>query len=206
MSVRSVVLAYLVATHVLLLATSPCYRYEVGRGLKSLRSKWSKALWGTQPEGFCGTSWDYVELPESGVYASTELLNAIQRTMQLSGHHPVVSTYKEHNPSSSSNSSEAATSRMTARDNRHGLQSDGVYVSHNLVAYMSATDVFQGQGWKARSAFFVFLLAPRYVLAAARGRFTPELDLLNLASADLPAVVQWDSSPVSGNCSSCKHL
>jgi hypothetical protein len=120
------------------------------------------------------------QLPKSGVYASTDLLRVVQQQMlwatpQVTG----------------SNASAAAPAVYSTRDNR-------------LIAYLSATDLLQGEGWKARAAFFVFLLAPRYVLTSTGGKFAPELQLLDLASKDLPAVGLLQRSEVRGTVGVCR--
>lgn len=83
--------------------------------------------------------------------------------------------------------------------------STGLYVANGLVAYMSATDAIQGQGWKARATLFVQLMAPRYTLLPFVHRsLQPQLKLLRLAAADLPAVGRLAGSEVS--CHSSRRL
>lgn len=173
MGMKSLVFGYLVLTHVLLYASSPYYRHEVSRAFKAGSRAWETTAGALTGRGSNATEANVAaSLPKSGVYASTELLQVIQEHMTLQG-------------------SKAAGNSSTA-----------VYSSGDqLLAYMTATDVLHGEGWKARSAFFVFLLAPRYILTALGGlfgsKFVPELNLFHLASAELPAVGLLRRSEVS---------
>lgn len=78
----------------------------------------------------------------------------------------------------------------------------GMHARHHghLQCYPAYTpaDTPAGEGWKARGAFFMFLLAPRYVMASSGGIFLPEFNLLYLASNDLPAVGLLNRSQVGG--------
>lgn len=87
---------------------------------------------------------------------------------------------------------------MTLEGSKSGndTQESWYSTARPLVAYMTATDVIHGEGWRARAAFFMFLLAPRYLLVSSGGRYVPEYNLLYLASADLPAVGLLSTSEV----------
>lgn len=157
---KRVVFGYLISNHLLLYASSPQYRFEISRAVRSARclggclGSSSSTIFAT---GDSQTDTNVsVALPRSGVYASIELLHDIQQHMTLSGNGSSQQEY-------------------TTGDDK-------------LIAYLSATDVIEGSGWKARQAFFMFLLAPRYIITASGGRWTPELNLLHSASRDLPAV------------------
>ena len=153
---KRVVFGYLISTHLLLYASSPQYRFEISRAVRSARCLGSSSsTLNATGDGQTGSNVS-VALPRSGVYASIELLHDIQQHMTLSGNGSSQQEY-------------------TTGDGK-------------LIAYLSATDVIEGSGWKARQAFFMFLLAPRYILTASGGRWTPELNLLRSASRDLPAV------------------
>ena len=155
-AMKRVVFGYLISTHLLLYASSPQYRFEISRAVRSARCLGSSSSSTIFATGDSQTDTNVsVALPRSGVYASIELLHDIQQHMTLSG---------------------------------NGSSQQEYTTGGQLIAYLSATDVIEGSGWKARQAFFMFLLAPRYILTASGGRWTPELNLLHLASGDLPAV------------------
>jgi hypothetical protein len=156
-AIKRVVFGYLISTHLLLYASSPQYRFEISRAVRSAARCLGSSSSTIFATGDSQTDTNVsVALPRSGVYASIELLHDIQQHMTLSGNGSSQQEY-------------------TTGDDK-------------LIAYLSATDVIEGSGWKARQALFMFLLAPRYILTASGGRWTPELNLLQLASGDLPAV------------------
>jgi hypothetical protein len=167
-AMKRVVFGYLISTHLLLYGSSPQYRFEISRAVRSA----ARCLGSSSSSTFLATGDSQtggnvsIALPKSGVYASIELLHDIQQHMTLSGNGSSQQEY-------------------TTGDDK-------------LIAYLSATDVIEGSGWKARQAFFMFLLAPRYILTASGGRWTPELNLLHLASRDLPAVGLLSRSEVRG--------
>lgn len=172
---KSLVLGYLALTHVLLYASSPYYRHEVSRALIAGRKACRRAAAAYQGayhgRGSNQTAADTAAaLPKSGVYASTDLLHVIQAHMSLEG-----------GKADNSTSTSATAGYSSGPD--------------SLIAYMSASDILLGEGWKARSALFVFMMAPRYILTT-RSRFARELDLFHLARGDLPAVGLFNRSEV----------
>lgn len=119
-------------------------------------------------------------VPQTGIYRSTALLQAVQQHMRPTN----TTTTSTSNPTTSTRISSTSISSHS-------------YTAPPLVAYMSASDVLQGQGWKARATLFVALLAPRYtLLPLAHPSLKPQLRLLRLAAADLPAVGRLAGSEV----------
>jgi hypothetical protein len=67
--------------------------------------------------------------------------------------------------------------------------SSGSFTVDGLVAYVSASDAIKGQGWVARAALFLQLMAPRYTMLPFDVYSSQQqMQLLALAAADLPAV------------------
>lgn len=172
---QSLMIGYLALTHALLYASSPYYRHEVSRALHGIK---------TAVVAHSSRSND-AKLPKSGVYASTDLLRVVQQQMLWGDQH-------SHSGPGANASAAVPALVYSTRHNR-------------LIAYLSATDVLHGEGWKARAAFFVFLLAPRYVLTSTGGKFAPEIQLLDLASKDLPAVGLLQRSEVGTRQGRSRH-
>jgi hypothetical protein len=175
-TMRKVVICYIILSHVFLQATSPAYLHEVSRFRRAAAAAWDQstaALFRGRAASAAGSSNVTLELPRSGVYASTYFLGVIQQHMEL-----------EKQPGNTT--SEAAAALYSTS-------------STKLIAYMSATDLMQGGGWAARAAFFSFLLAPRYLLSAPGAKFWREVDMFHLAGADLPAVGLYNRSEVVVN-------
>lgn len=174
MAMRKVVICYIILSHVFLQATSPEYRHEVFRFTRAAAAAWDQAtaaLYQGRTASAAGSTNATVQLPRSGVYASSHLLGVIQQHMDL---------VKQ--PGNSTSDAAAAALYSTS--------------STKLIAYMSATDLMQGGGWAARAAFFSFLLAPRYMLSVSGAKFWREVDMFRLAGGDLPAVGLYNRSEV----------
>jgi hypothetical protein len=174
---RKGVICYIILSHVFLQATSPEYRYEVSRFTRAAAAAWDQgvaALYKGRPASAAGSANATVQLPRSGVYASSYLLRVIQQHMDL-----------EKQPGNTTSEAAAAALYSTS--------------STKLIAYLSGTDLMQGGGWAARAAFFSFLLAPRYMLSISGAKFWREVDMFRLAGGDLPAVGLYNRSEVGGS-------
>lgn len=72
-----------------------------------------------------------------------------------------------------------------------------MYSTRPLIAYPSSHLIFFGQGWRARAAYYVYMLAPRLLRALPNlPGLAPQLRMFDLAAAGLPAVGLLSDSEV----------